>query len=66
MRIPSHLISWLHSGPVGTWLPRVASMGRMRVIIPQAQMSGPRPSKAPESLSAFQISALRLSRIAGE
>ena len=33
-RMPSHLTSWSHAGPVGTELPRVASIGRMRTILP--------------------------------
>ncbi len=32
-RMPSHFTSCCHSSPVGTWVPRVASIGRMRAIV---------------------------------
>ena len=33
-RMPSHFTSCCHSSPVGTWVPRVASIGRMTGILP--------------------------------
>ena len=66
MRMPSHLISWDHSAPVGTWVPRVASIGRMRVIIPQGSGERGEALERTGVLDRLQISALRLSRMAGE